>query len=118
MISRVDSKENDLKAFSKAADNLHKLLDQYGSDDEDVMETRGHVIERYRSARAKLTERLSNIDQVTEKANQFNDVIKDSHKWVTSMTEKIEPKFSKGVPKDTAKIEAIIQEIEVCILFC
>ena len=113
MISRVESKENDLKAFSKAADNLHKLLDQYGSDDEDVIESRKNLNDRYRVARAKLTERLSDIDQMTDKAKQFSSVIKDSRKWLTTVTERIEPKFSKGVPKDTAKIESIIEEIEV-----
>lgn len=117
MISRVDSKENDLKAFSKAADNLHKLLDQYGSDDEDILQSRSTMNERYRGARAKLTERLADVDQMTEKAKQFSDVIKESNKWITGVNEKVEPKFSKGVPKDPAKIEGIIQEIEVRISY-
>ena len=106
-----------MKAFSKAADDLHRLMDQYGSDDEEIIEKRRLVNERYRSARAKLTESLSEIDQTTEKASQFNKVIKDSHKFITSVIEKIEPKFSKGVPKDPKKMESIIQDIEVLQFF-
>ena len=106
-----------MKAFSKAADDLHRLFDQYGSDDEEIMERRSAVNERYRNARARLTEKLSEIDQVTEKANQFNKVVKESRKSIAAISEKIEPKFSKGVPRDPAKIEASIQEIEVLLLF-
>ena len=119
LISKLDHHENDLKTFTKAGDNLHKLLDQYGSDDEDIERTKAEVNEKYRKVRTKLTERQAEIEHVAVKAKQFNDVIKDSHKWIFNMTEKFEPKFKKGIPRDQKKIEEIINEAEVCnSVFC
>eukprot|EP00794_Sanderia_malayensis_P006649 gene6649-7395_t len=116
LISKVDSRENDLKVFTRAGDNLHKLLDQYGSDDEDIERSKSDVNEKYRKVRAKLTERQAEFEQITGKAKQFNDVIKDTHKWIVNMTEKTEPKMKKAVPRDQKKIEEIITDIEATMV--
>lgn len=113
LTTKVDSHENDLKALTKAANNLHKLLDQYGSDDEDVERRKTDLNEKYRNTRAKLTERHAEIEEVTNKAKQFTDVIKQTHKWVTGVVEKTEPMYKKGIPKDVKKIEELIHITEV-----
>ncbi len=50
---------------------------------------------------------------MANKAKQFNDVIKESYKWITHVAEKTEPKFKKPVSRDQKKLEEIINEIEV-----
>ncbi|XP_065062306.1 titin-like isoform X4 [Rhopilema esculentum] len=110
-IARVDNQENDLKAFTKAADNLHKLMDQYESEDEEITDKKVHLNERFRNARAKLTERLSDSDQVLNKAKLFSDAVKESYKLVTNLTEKTEPKL-KGMPSDVKKLESLVKDVE------
>ena len=92
-------------------------MDQYESEDEEITDKKVHLNERFRNARAKLTERLSDSDQVLNKAKMFNDAVKESYKLVTNLTEKTEPKL-KGMPSDVKKLESLVKDVEVFSFLC
>ena len=109
----MDNREPDLKTLNKAGDNLQNLLDQYGSDKSVIKKEQDTENETYRQIRARLADRLAEIEEVTEKSKDFSKVTRETYKWVVSATEKVEPKLSKPISRDVKKLKEQIEEIEV-----
>ena len=113
MITKVDKKEDDLKEYNISADKIQNLLDQYSANKEDVEKKQAYVNDRFRKIRSKLTERQADIEEITEKAQDFDTNLTQSRKSVSDIGKKFATSLKK--PKDEKKVKDAVDEVDVIL---
>ena len=112
LITKLDTKENDLKLFNKSSDQAHTLLLQYGGNLEGIFRRQTVTNEQFRKLRARLTDRYAEIEEITERTKRFDTILKSTHRYIFTTQKKVQPKFGKPVPKEEKKVMAEIDEID------
>ena len=116
MISQLDNCEGDLEDFNATGNTLQNLLSQYNSKDKSVPRRVSHLNAEYRKIHYRLADRLADVQQVTEQAQEFTIIIKDFNTWINIVKEELEAKLSSPVVRDVILLKQRIDEIEVGIV--
>lgn len=112
LITKVESKEDDLKEFNKAVENTNSLMNQYSGDKDNLDRHHTDTNDKFRKIRTRLSERTAELEEVQQKAQTLDSDLTDILGKVTETDKEFKPKIEKPVPKDPKKVEEAIKEVD------
>ncbi len=116
LIRQLDSAEINLENCNSAGENLEIMLKQCNSPYNEIHERTHRLNSLFRKLQVKLTDSLSDVEEVTAQAEEFVEIITVFNAWMTKLELEVNTRLKKSPGRDVAELRLLISEIEASIV--